>query len=384
MDFEFTEEQEMLRANVRKMMDRIATPEYVRSLDREQAYPYEVYDAWVQMGLLRMPFPAAYDGLGGNAIDMAIIAEELSRNSYDFFTAYGSSVLCGFNIVRNGSEEQKRYWIPKLLEGEIKMSVSMSEPMAGSDAGAMRTTARRDGDCWVISGQKLWATGAGAKDNVINVYAKTDTKAHYRNGISLFLVENDAPGLKLRKLDMLGRRCVGTYEIFFDDVCVPADRLVGGENNGWQCALSGLQIERVCTTAGYCGAAQSVVDLALHYAKDRKQFNRPIGSFQAIAHMLADIQTEVDAARLLMWRAAWVLASGRDALKEISMAKLFGSETYVKAANIGMQIFGAYGYNMEFDMQRHFRDSRSTTISAGSSQMQRNLIAGLMGLNSKS
>jgi alkylation response protein AidB-like acyl-CoA dehydrogenase len=263
------------------------------------------------------------------------------------------------------------------------MSVSMSEPEAGSDVGAMRTTARRDGDHWVISGQKLWATGAGSKRNVINVYAKTDTQASYRKGISLFLVDNDTPGLKLRKLDMLGRRGVGTYEIFFDDVRVPADRLIGGENRGWDCVLSGLQIERMTIAAGYCGNTQAVIDLALAYAKERKQFGRAIGSFQAIAHMLADMQTEADAARLLTWRAAWMLANGMDALREISMAKLFASETQVRAVNQGMQIFGAYGYSMEFDMQRHFRDARASTIGAGTSQMQRNLIANLMGLKAE-
>lgn len=380
MDFTFSEEQNMLRESIRRMMDRIAMPEYIRRLDREQAYPYELYDAWVEMGLLKMPFPEEYGGLGGGVLDMAIISEELSRKSFDFFTAYGGSVFCGLNLARKGTEEQKRHWIPRLLSGEIKMSISMSEPDAGSDVGAMRASARRDGEHWVINGQKLWATGAGAKGNIINLYVKTDTKAHYRQGISLFLVENGTPGIKLRKLDMLGRRCVGTYEIFLDDVRVPADRLVGGENKGWDCLLSGLQIERICSTAGYCGAAQSVVDLAVQYAKERKQFGKPIGTFQALGHILADIATEVEVARTMMWRAAWLASTGGDALREISMAKLFASEVYVKAASAGMQVFGGYGYNMEFDMQRHFRDSRASTISAGSSQMQRNIIAGLMGL----
>ena len=383
MDFDFTEEQDMLRESVRKMMEKHATGEYVRQLDREQAYPHKLYDAWVEMGLLRMPFPEDYNGLGGNAIDMVIIAEELSRKSFDFFTAYGGSVFCGLNIVRKGSEEQKRLWIPKLLSGEIKMSISMSEPDAGSDLSAIRTTARRDGDDWVINGQKIWATGAGATNNVINVYVKTDTRAHYRKGMSLFLVPNDLPGITLRKLDMLGRRCVGTYEIFFDNVRVPAANLIGGENQGWDVVLAGLQIERLASAAGYCGGAQAVVDLALQYAKDRKQFGRSIGTFQSIAHMLADMQTDAEAARTMMWRAAWMLSKGRDALREISMAKLLSSETYVKLANMGMQILGGYGYSMELDMQRHFRDSRSTTIGAGTSQMQRNLIAGLMGLKSQ-
>ncbi|HTY65714.1 MAG TPA: acyl-CoA dehydrogenase family protein [Alphaproteobacteria bacterium] len=380
MEFGFSEAQNILRDSVRKLMDKHAPPDYVRRLDREQAYPDALYAAWIEAGLLRLPFPEDYGGLGGSVLDMVIVAEELARKSADFFMAFGGSVFCGLNILRKASEAQKKHWLPRLLAGEIKFSISMSEPDAGSDVGAIRTSAVRDGDHWVINGQKLWATGAGSKNNVINVYVKTDPKAHYRQGLSLFLVDNTTPGVELRKLDMLGRRCVGTYEIFFKDVRVPADRLIGGENKGWDCILSGLQVERITSAAGNIGAAQACVDLAIQYAKDRSQFGRPIGTFQAIAHMLADMQTELEAARTLMWRAAWMVAQGQDALREISMAKLFSSETYVKVANLGMQIFGGYGYNMEFDMQRHFRDSRSSTIAAGSSQMQRNLIANLMGL----
>ena len=380
MDFSFTEEQRMMRESVRKAMDRIATPEYVRRLDREQAYPQELYDAWVELGLLRIPFDEKYGGLGGSVVDLVIVAEEISRKSADFFMAYAGSVFCGLNIARKGSEEQQRQWLPKLLSGEVKMSISMSEPEAGSDVGAMRTSARREGNDYVIGGQKLWATGAGAKGNVINVYVKTDPEAGIRQGMSLFLVENTAKGLELKKLDMLGRRCTGTYEIFFNDVRVPAERLVGGENKGWDCILSGLQAERITSAAGNIGAAQACLDLALEYAKERKQFGRAIGTNQAIAHMLADMATEVEAARALTWRAAWMAASGGDALREISMAKLFSSEAYAKCANMGMQVFGGYGYSMEFDMQRHYRDARAATVAAGTSQMQRNIIAGLMGL----
>ena len=384
MDFEFTEEQRMLRDSVRKMMAKVATPEYIRRLDREQAFPDQLYEEWLKMGLFRMPFPEEYGGLGGNVIDMVIIAEELSYKSFDLFTAYGGPVFCGLNILRKGTEEQKRHWIPKMLDGEVKFSISMSEPDAGSDIGAMRTNAKRDGKDWVINGQKLWATGAGARNNVINVYVKTDPSVFYRKGMSLFLVDNSAPGVELRKMDMLGRRCTGTYEIFFTDVRVPEERLLGGENNGWQVVLAGLQVERISSTAGYIGGMQAILDLALGYAKERKQFGRPIGTNQVMAHLLADMQTELEASRLMMWRAAWMLASGKDALKEISMAKLFASEAYARMANNGMQILGAYGYNMEFDMQRHFRDARSATIGAGTSQMQRNLIAGLMGLKVQS
>lgn len=362
------------------MMDKVATPDYIARHDRSRLFPHELYAAWVEMGLFRMPFPEDCGGLGGNAIDMMIIAEEISRKGYDFYASYSAGVFSAYAILQKASEVQKQKWLPPFFAGEIKLSTSMSEPDAGSDVGGMRTRAVRDGDHWIINGQKLWATQAGVAGNVLCLYVKTDTQAHHRNGLSMFLVKNDAPGVECRKLDLLGRGCVGTYEVFLNDVRVPHDQLIGGENKGWECMLAGLQYERLTTAAGYYGCSQSVIDAALAYSKERRQFGRPIGTNQVIAHMFADMQTEVDAARLLTWRAAWMLSKGQNALREISMAKLMGSETFVKTASTAMQILGGYGYNMEFDMQRLFRDSRSVTIGAGTSQMQRNLIAGLMGL----
>ncbi len=294
MDFGFSEEQSMLRDSVRKLLQKHATPDYVRKHDRERTYPEELFQAWAEAGLLGLPFPEAYGGSGGSLMDMVIVAEEIARVSADLVMAYTGGIFCGLNLVRKASEEQKRHWLPKFLAGEIKFSISMSEPDAGSDIGAMRTTAVKDGNEWVIDGSKIWASTAGAKNNVICLYVKTDTKAHYRQGLSLFLVDNDTPGLTLRKLDMLGRRATGTYELTFDKVRVPPDRLVGGENNGWDCVMSGLQVERATSSAGNVGAAQGVIDLALQYAKDRKQFGRPIGTNQAIAHMLADVARGVD------------------------------------------------------------------------------------------
>jgi alkylation response protein AidB-like acyl-CoA dehydrogenase len=380
MDFGFTEEQRMLRESVRKLLQKHAPPEYVRQHDRERTYPEELYQACAEAGLIGLPFPEEFGGAGGSLLDMAIVAEEIARVSADLVMAYTGNIFCGLNLLRKASEEQKQHWLPKLIKGEIKISISMSEPDAGSDIGAMRTSAARDGNQWVINGQKIWASMAGAKNNVISLYVKTDPKAHYRQGMSLFLVDNDTPGLTLRKLDMLGRRATGTYELIFDNVRVPPDRLVGGENKGWEVVMSGLQVERAASCAGNVGAAQGVVDLALQYAKDRKQFGRPIGTNQAMAHMLADMQTEVEAARTLMWRAAWLVSTGQDALREITMAKLFTSEVYVKIANQGMQVLGGFGYCEEFDMSRLYRDARAATIAAGTSQIQRNLIANLMGL----
>jgi alkylation response protein AidB-like acyl-CoA dehydrogenase len=241
----------------------------------------------------------------------------------------------------------------------------------------------RDGDRYIVNGQKLWTTGAGLKNSVICAYVKTDKTVHYRKGLTHILIDNDAPGVELRKLGMLGRRCVGTYEVFLRDTPVAADRVIGGEGAGWDCLMGGLQFERAVSAAGNCGGAQAVLDLAIKYAGERVQFGQPIGSFQAIGHMLADMQSELEAGKMLTWRAAWLAAQKRDALREITQAKLYTSEMYAKLANMGVQIMGGYGLNEEFDMQRYFRDSRSATIAAGTSQAQRNLLANLMGLKSR-
>ncbi len=382
MDFSFTEEQEMLRDSVIKLMAKHAPPEALRQWDRERAYPEDLYKAWAEAGLLRLAFPESVGGLGGSALDLAIVVFELSRVSTDVSMAFGGSVFCGLNVLRKGSDGQRARWLPKMLSGDIKFSIGISEPDAGSDVGAIRTVAARDGDHYIVNGQKLWTTGAGLKNSVICAYVKTDRNAHYRKGMSHILIDNDAPGVELRKLNMLGRRAVGTYEVFFKDVRVPADRIIGGEGGGWDCLMGGLQFERAVSGAGNCGGAQAVFDLAKSYAAERVQFGQPIGSFQAIGHMLADMETELEAGKLLAWRANWLVSQGRDALREITHAKLFTSEMYARHANMGVQIMGGYGLNEDFDMQRYLRDSRSTTIAAGTSQTQRNLLANLMGLKS--
>jgi alkylation response protein AidB-like acyl-CoA dehydrogenase len=379
MIFGLSSEQKMLRDSVRKLHEKHAPRDYIRRLERDNAYPYELYQAWVDAGLFGVAFPERYGGSGGSVTDLAIVVHEIAYNSIDFQMSFGGCVFCGLNILRKGSEEQKEYWLPKLISGERRMSISISEPDAGSDVGNIRTRAVRDSKGFVVNGQKIWNTGAGANDLTLSVYVKTNPSVHYREGMSLLLIDNDAPGVVFNKLDMLGRRCTGTYEVFFTDVRVDEDRIVGGENKGWDCLLSGLQVERIVSAAGNCGAAQAVVDLASAYAKERKQFGRPIGTNQAIAHMLADMQTETAAAQALTWQAACAIASGENAFKEITLAKLKASETYVQVATMGMQIFGGFGYNKEFDMERHYRDSRASTIAAGTSQIQRNLIAGMMG-----
>ena len=352
--FGLTQQQRMLRDTVRQLMERHAAPDHVRQLDLERTFPHELYAAWADAGLLQLPFPKEYGGIGGTPVDLMVVVEELARVSTDFCMAFVSPIFCGLNIGRKGSDEQKHYWLPRVMDGSVKMFIGTSEPDAGSDVGAMRTNARRADGRWISNGQKLWQTGAGLPDTVISLYAKTNPEVHYRVGISLFLVDNNAPGIELRKLDMLGRRCCGTYEVYFKDVEVPVDRIVGGENKGWDCMLSGLQLERAMAAVSSCGGAQAVVDLALQYSKERVQFDRPIGTFQAIAHMIADMQTEVEAARSFTWRVVSMIANKQDALREITMAKLFSSEVHAKVANLGVQIMGAFGLSEESDMQRYF------------------------------
>ncbi len=383
MDFAFTEEQDMLRESVAKLMARHAPAEAVRKWEKERSFPEELYQAWVDAGLLRLPFPVEVGGLGGSALDLAIVVYEISRVSTDLCMAFSGSVFCGLNILRKGTDAQRDHWLPRLHDGRVKFSIGISEPDAGSDVGNIRSFAERKGDHYIINGQKLWTTGVALKNSTICTYVKTDKAAHYRKGMTHILIDNDAEGLELRKLDMLGRRTIGTYEVFMRDVQVPADRVIGGEGGGWDCLMSGLQYERAVSAAGNVGGAQAIVDLAIRYAQERIQFGQQIGTFQAIGHMLADMETDLEAGKLLMWRAAWLVSQQRDALREITHAKLFTSELYAKLANMGVQVMGAYGLNEDFDMQRYFRDSRSATIAAGTSQAQRNLLANLMGLKQR-
>lgn len=383
MDFTFTEEQNLLCESVNKLMARHAPAEAIRRWDKDCSFPEDLYAAWVEAGLLALPFPKDVGGLAGDALDVALVIHELSRFSTDLTMAYAGSIFCGLNLLRKGAREQRDYWLPRLIDGRVKFSIGISEPDAGSDVGNIRTNALRHGDRYIVNGQKLWTTGAGLRNSVICTYVKTDAKVHYRKGLTHILIDNDAPGVDMHRLGMVGRRAVGTYEVFLRDVQVPLDRVVGGEGGGWDCLMGGLQYERAISSAGNCGGARAVLDLAVNYARERVQFGQPIGSFQAIGHMLADMQAEIEAGKLLMWRAAWLVAQGHEALREITQAKLFTSEMYARVSGIGVQVMGACGLNENFDMERYFRDSRSATIAAGTSQAQRNLLANLMGLKAR-
>lgn len=379
MDFGFTKEQSMLRNSIREFMAKECPREYVRELDQKGEYPFELYKKMAKLEWFGLPFPEEYGGTGLGAMELAIISEELCRLSYEIGLGYGVTVYSALTLLRHGTENQKKEYIPRVINGDIRWSIALTEPDSGSDVASLTTSAVPEGDQFVLNGQKIFITGANTA-NVISIAVRTNTEAPKHKGISMLLLDPKSPGIEIRPIETLGRRINCANEIFINDVKVPRKNLIGELNGGWKVLLSGLELERLFAAAAYVANAQTVVDDALAYAKTRKQFGQPIGSFQVIAHMLADMQTEVDAARLLSYRVAWMIDQKLPCMKEVSMAKLYGSETLVRLTNQAMQIMGGYGYCMEYDMQRFFRDARIVTTSAGSSQMQRNTIARSMGL----
>ena len=258
--------------------------------------------------------------------------------------------------------------------------MAISEPDAGSDAAALRCNAVDRGDHFEVSGQKAWCTGAGLPGALIAAYVRTDRDAPKHRGISLLLIPNDAPGVQIHRTPTLARHLLGTNEVYFDNVVVPKENLVGPLNGGFALMMSGLDVEKTVMAAAYTGVAQSTMDEMLEYAKQRKQFDRPIGTFQALAHPMADLQTEIDAARLLAYRAAWMISAGMPCTREAAMAKLKCSETYVSAARLGMQVLAGHGFATESVMSFRWRESIVATISGGTSQIQRNAVAKSMGL----
>ncbi len=380
MDFGLTDEQELLRDTARRFVDDVCPPEQAKEWDEAHHYPAELFRGFAELGWMELGFRAEDGGAGGGAAELAIVTEELGRSSLDVAQCFCLTLQAGLVVQQFGPEAMRRDLLPSVMAGDARLSIAISEPDAGSDAASMRTFAEDKGDRFVLHGQKMWCTGAGLPGTKIVCYVRTDRDAPNHQGLSVVLLDPTSPGVELRKIDTLARHILGTYEVYLDGVEVPREHLIGPLNGGWQVLLSGLSLERVLISGGYVGAAQATVDEALAYAKQRHQFGRPIGEFQALTHALADIQTEVGAACLLVHRAAWLHDTGADAGPAGSMAKLKGSETYVAAARLGMQICAGHGFATESVMSFRYRESIVAPISGGTSQIQRNAIARSMGL----
>jgi alkylation response protein AidB-like acyl-CoA dehydrogenase len=370
-----TQEQTMWKEQVDRFVEKELGREYIRTCDMNREYPYKGYEAITRQDWLRLLIPEDHGGLGGTIFDYALLCEGLSRYGFDFATGFMVSTFTAMNIVKFGSDTQKAKYLEPFMRGDIRFSISISEPQAGSDAASTRTRAIPDGDGFLLRGQKLWCSGAAAKNVVIAMLVRSDPDSKKHQGLSVFLVPNDSPGLDIRRLPTMARRATGTTEIFVDDVRVTRDQLLGQPGDGWSIITDHLELERIAVSAGYVGNAQQAVQDALRYAHERVQFERQIFDFQVIRHMLADMQTKVDAARLLVYRAADLAAQGALRSREVSMAKLFASETLQEVTRCGMQIMGGHGMLPESDMERYFREGMQSTIGGGTSQIQRTIIA---------
>lgn len=374
MDFEYTPEQIQLRKSVREFAEAEIAP-HVMEWDEGQIFPTEVIRKLGQLGYMGAIFPEELGGAGLGYIEYSILIEELSRvdGSVGIIVAAHTS-LCSNHIYKMGNEEQRQRYIPKLASGEWLGCWSLTEPEAGSDAAGTRTRAVEDNGCWVLNGAKTFTTNAHYADVCVGM-AVTD-RAAAQHGISAFIIEKGTPGFRPgKKENKLGLRASATGEVIFENCRLAPGQLLGKLNEGFVDSLKVLDGGRISIAALAIGMAQGAYDAALRYAKLRKQFSRPISEFQEIQHKLVDMAVDLDAARLLNRRAAWMLDRGERVTRESAMAKLFASEAAVRIANEAVQIHGGYGYIKDYPVEKFYRDVKLCTIGEGTSEIQRLVIA---------
>jgi alkylation response protein AidB-like acyl-CoA dehydrogenase len=380
MNFAFSDEQIAMREAAQGFLERHCSREQVRDWDDERTFPMDLYRRMADMGWLGLMVPEEYGGTGGTLLDMVVVYESLARYSVDIPTRLALTFWGQINLLTYGTEEQRDRYLAPSVRGEVAFSFSLSEPEAGSDAASVSTFARQDGDELVIDGQKVFCTGASMENNVMIVAVRTDRDAPKHAGISLVMIPNDAPGVEVRKMRTIGRRIVGTNEVFFSEARVPTENLLGPLNGGWGCVTSHLERERLTLAAMYLGNAQGALEDAMQYARERVQFGRPIAKNQAVRHMLAEAATDVEAGRWLTYRGAWLHANGLPCTREATMAKVFVSEMWQRTATTGMQVLGGHAYTMDHAMQRYWRDARNGTVGGGTSQILRDVIGATLDL----
>jgi butyryl-CoA dehydrogenase len=374
MDFELNEEQRMVRDMVHDFAQKEVAPR-AALVDKTEEFPAENIRQMAELGLLGLPYPEEYGGGGGDYLSYAIAVEEIARACGSTGLIYAAHVSLGCGPIYSfGSKEQKQEWLPRLCTGKGLAAFGLTEPEAGSDAGATRTTAVRDGEEYVLNGSKMWIT-SGAIADVVTCTAKTDLEAGTR-GISCFLVEQGTPGFLPGKNEpKMGLKGSVTSALSLENCRVPANNLLGAEGEGFKQMLNTLDAGRISIGAMALGLGQTALDEAVRYAKERVQFGQPIAKFQAIQWMIADVATELDAARLMVYRAAARKDAGLRFTREAAMAKLYASEVAERAAFKAIQIHGGYGYSREYPVERIYRDQRLCTIGEGTSEIQRLVIA---------
>jgi alkylation response protein AidB-like acyl-CoA dehydrogenase len=374
MQFELSEEQALLRRSVREFAETEIRP-HVMEWDNAQHFPHELLPKLAELGLMGIQFPEAYGGAAMNAVDYCICIEELARVDPSVSLSVAAhNGLGAAHISMFASPEQKERYLMPLARGERLAAWGLTEPGSGSDAAAMRTTAVRDGDSWVLNGAKAFITHGKSADTMV-VMAVTD-RTKGSKGISAFVVERGTQGLLAgKKEDKLGMRASETCEVILQNCRVPAAQMIGDEGQGFLQTLQVLDAGRIGIAALAVGLAQGAYEAARDYAAERRQFGRPINTFQSIRWKLVDNASRVEAARLLTYRAAWLKDQGRRMTLESSMAKLFASEIAVRASEDGVQIFGGYGFVKDYPAEKFFRDVKLTTIGEGTSEVQRLVIA---------
>jgi alkylation response protein AidB-like acyl-CoA dehydrogenase len=374
LDFQLNDEQQHLQKTVREFAEREIRPN-VMKWDEASEFPLATVKELGKLGLLGTVFPTDYSGAGMGYVEYVIAIEELSRvdGSVGIIVAAHTS-LCSNHIFLAGTEAQKKKYISKLAAGEFIGAWGLTEPSSGSDAGSARMTAKRRGNSWVLNGTKTFCTNGHYADAIV-VIAVTDRAAN-THGLSAFIVDKDTKGFRPgKKENKLGLRASDTAEMIFEDCVIPAENLLGKEGDGFIDAMRVLDGGRISIAALSLGMAQGAYEAALNYSKERRQFGKAIGEFQAIQWKLADMATEIDAARLLTLRAASMKDAGMKTTLESSMAKLYASEVAVKCANEGVQIHGGYGFIKDYPAEKFYRDVKLCTIGEGTSEIQRLVIA---------
>jgi alkylation response protein AidB-like acyl-CoA dehydrogenase len=374
MDFELPEEYQMIRKMVRDFAEKEIAP-LAEEIDATDEFPDHLFRRMGELGIIGLPFEEEYGGSGGDYTSLAIALEEIARVSGSMaITLDAQTSLCAEPIYLYGTEEQKKKYLVPLARGEHVGAFGLTEPHAGSDAGSTRTRAVRDGDEWVINGQKIFITNGSICDTVV-ITAKTDPDAGTR-GISAFIIERGTPGFEPGRDEIkMGLKGSVTSELFFEDCRIPAENILGQENQGFRQFLVTLDAGRIAIAAMALGLAQGAYERALSYSKEREQFGQPLAKFQAIQFMLADMATEIDTARLLVQRAAWLKDNGKPFTIEASMAKLFTTDMSERVCRNAIQIHGGYGYTREYEVERMYRDQRLCSIGEGSNQIHRVIIA---------
>jgi butyryl-CoA dehydrogenase len=374
MKIELLEEQRLLRDTVRRFAAEVVAPR-AREIDESGEFPRAFFAQAAELGLAGVAVPEEYGGAGMDNLAYCLVIEEISRAcaSSGVILSVNNSLVCD-PLLKFGNEDQKQRFLAPLASGRLLGCFALTEPGAGSDAGALRTTARRDGDDYVLDGSKVFITN-GTHADVALVFATVDAEKKHR-GITAFIVEAGTPGFSRGGHEYkLGVNASGTTELAFQGMRVPAAQRLGEEGEGFKIAMSTLDGGRVGISAQAVGIARGAFEEAMAYAQERQQFGRPIADFQAIQFYLADMSTELDAARLLTWKAAWTKDQGRRYSLEAAQAKLYSSQMAQRVTNLALQIHGGYGYTKEYNVERYFRDARITEIYEGTSEIQKLVIA---------